>query len=121
MTRDGESPALSLYRFRLYVMGQTARSQAAEEQLRALCRERLGDRWRVDVVDVRGRPDVADAARIVATPTLDRLEPEPFTRVIGDLSSTERLAAALDLPARPVTTGSSHGLEVELEEGAADG
>ena len=87
------------YRFRLYVMGETARSREAIEALRALCRQRLGDHWQIDVVDLKGRPDLADAARIVATPTLDRLEPEPPTRVIGDLSSLDHLAAVLDLPA----------------------
>ncbi|MGN6332206.1 MAG: circadian clock KaiB family protein [Motilibacteraceae bacterium] len=118
---------MTVYRFRLYVMGRTARSQAAEEQLRALCRERLGERWRVEVVDVRGRPDLADAARIVATPTLDRLEPEPLTRVIGDLSSAERLAAALDLPARGVRSlaphgpGSEQGWEQESEQESEQG
>lgn len=91
---------MTRYRFRLYVMGETPRSRAAAEQLRALCRQRLGDhRWQIDVVDLKGRPDLADAARIVATPTLDRLEPEPVTRVIGDLSSPDRVAAVLDLPA----------------------
>lgn len=90
---------MTTYRFRLYVMGETARSRAAIEQLHALCRQRLGEHWQVDVVDLKGRPDLADAARIVATPTLDRLEPEPRTRVIGDLSSAEHVAAVLDLPA----------------------
>ena len=90
---------MTTYRFRLYVMGETARSRAAIEQLRALCRERLDDDWQVDVVDLQGRPDLADSARIVATPTLDRLEPEPRTRVIGDLSAMDHVAAVLDLPA----------------------
>lgn len=89
---------MTMYRFRLYVMGETARSRAAVEQLRALCRQKLDDHWQVEVVDLKGRPDLADAARIVATPTLDRLEPEPRTRVIGDLSSTDHVAAVLDLP-----------------------
>lgn len=90
---------MTTYRFRLFVMGETARSRATVEELRALCRQRLGEHWQLDVVDVKGRPDLADSARIVATPTLDRLEPAPRTRVIGDLSSTDQLAAVLDLPA----------------------
>jgi circadian clock protein KaiB len=96
---------MTVYRFRLYVIGETARSQAAIEQLRALCRQRLGDHWQVEVVDLKGRPDLADDARIVATPTLDRLEPEPRTRVIGELSGNDRLAAVLDLPADMTDAG----------------
>lgn len=87
-----------IYRFRLYVLGETARSHAVSEQLRALCQRRLGQHWHVEIVDVKAHPDLADAARIVATPTLDRLEPEPRTRVVGDLSSTDELAAVLGLP-----------------------
>ena len=91
---------MTAYRFRLYVMGETARSSAAIEQLLALCRDRLGDHWHVEVVDLKGRPDLADAARIVATPTLDRLEPGPPARVIGDLSAMDHVATVLDLPSR---------------------
>lgn len=92
---------MTRYAFRLYVQGQTVRSRAAVEQLERLCRACLGTAWEVEVVDVEQHPDRAEQARIVATPTLDRIAPEPMTRVIGDLSSAERLAAALGLPARP--------------------
>ena len=95
---------MTQYHFRLYVMGETARSRTATEQLRALFQQRLGKRWHLEVVDLKGHPDLADAARIVATPTLDRLEPEPHTRVIGDLSSSDHLAAILDLPAGVAAT-----------------
>ncbi len=92
------------YRFRLYVMGETARSRMAIEQLSALCKARLGSGWDVEVVDVQGRSDLADAARIVATPTLDRVEPAPRVRVIGDLSS-EELAMVLGIVSTPTPDG----------------
>ena len=86
------------YRFRLYVLGQSSRARNAEEQLRAVCARRVRGPCVIEVVDLTASPDVADAERIVATPTLDRLEPPPRIRVIGDLGSVERLSAALDLP-----------------------
>lgn len=89
---------MSTFRFRLYVMGRTSRASLAEEQLRALCQGRLPDRFEVEVVDVAERPDLAEAERIVATPTLDRISPEPRLRVVGDLGSRDRLALVLDLP-----------------------
>lgn len=92
------------YRFRLYVMGETPRTRGAIERLRALCTARLGGGWDLEVVDVQERSDLADAARIVATPTLDRIEPQPRVRVIGDLASDE-LAAALELPSTPTLDG----------------
>ena len=89
-----------IYRFRLYVLGETNRSARAIEQLRTLCAARLGTEVGIDVVDLHADPDRADDARIVATPTLDRLEPGPLVRVIGDLSS-EELATVLELPDHP--------------------
>jgi len=88
------------YRFRLYVLGETARSRSALEQLRALCDSRSCSACDIEVVDVQAHPEVADEARIVATPTLDRVEPPPTVRVIGDLSS-DQLAMALELPPCP--------------------
>jgi len=92
------------YRFRLYVLGGTDRTHRAMEQLGGLCRQRLGDDWDLEVVDVQARPEVADEARIVATPTLDRLTPAPPVRVVGDLSS-DLLVAALELPPPCVPEG----------------
>lgn len=89
---------MTAFKFRLYVMAGTLRSRNAEQQLRALCESRLSGRFEIDVVDVAARPDRADAERIVATPTVDRIEPAPRVRVIGDLTSPEQLAAVFDLP-----------------------
>lgn len=85
------------YRFKLYVAGRSPRSDAAVRNIRRLCRERLGGDCRIEVVDVAERPDVAEAARILSTPTLDKEAPPPLRRVIGDLSDSERLALALGL------------------------
>ncbi len=86
-----------LYTFRLYVAGQTERSQAAEANLRALCDNHLGGSYELEVIDVVERPEVAEAERILATPTVVRLAPLPQRRVIGDLSDQPRAAAALGI------------------------
>jgi circadian clock protein KaiB len=88
------------YSFRLYVAGQTARSQAAISNLRFLCESRLPSRYVIEVIDAVERPDLAEQARILATPTVIRLEPLPQLRVIGDLSDHGRAAAVLGLPDR---------------------
>lgn len=90
------------YRFRLYVLGETARTESAVQQLRALCASRGCAPCDIEVVDVHAHPDLADEARIVATPTLDRITPTPLVRVIGDLAS-DQLAMVLELPPRPQT------------------
>lgn len=82
---------------RLYVARDTAPSAQARRQLEAL-RERIGgDHWEVEVVDVFEQPGLAEADRILATPVLIRLLPEPRLSVIGDFSDSHAVAAALDL------------------------
>jgi circadian clock protein KaiB len=91
-------PQADTYSFRLYVAEQTERSQAALVNLRHLCESRLSGRYELEVVDVVDRPDLAESARILATPTVIRIAPSPIRRVIGDLSDHDRAAAALGLP-----------------------
>jgi circadian clock protein KaiB len=91
-------PQADTYSFRLYVAEQTERSQAALINLRYLCESYLPGRYELEVVDVVDRPDLAESARILATPTVIRIMPRPTRRVIGDLSDHGRVAAALGLP-----------------------
>jgi circadian clock protein KaiB len=92
-----------MYSFRLYVAGQTERSQAAQVNLRSLCENHLSGRYQLEVVDAAERPDLAEQERILATPTVIRLAPLPQRRVIGDLSDHRRTAAALGFPDRKQT------------------
>jgi circadian clock protein KaiB len=85
------------YSFRLYVAGRTARSQAAVSNLRFLCESHLPSRYEIEVIDAIERPDLAEEARILATPTVVRLAPVPQLRVIGDLSDHGRAANVLGL------------------------
>lgn len=95
---------MTTYFFRLYVAGQTERSQAAEANLRALCESRLPGGYELEVVDAAERPALAEEQRVLATPTVVRLAPLPQRRVIGDLSDHHRAAYALGLPERPGLT-----------------
>jgi circadian clock protein KaiB len=95
---------VTAYSFRLYVTGQTERSQAAEANLRSLCDSRLPGSYELEVIDTAEHPGLAEEQRILATPTVLRLAPLPQRRVIGDLSDHQRAAYALGLPERPVLT-----------------
>jgi circadian clock protein KaiB len=91
-------PEADTYSFQLYVAEQTERSQVALINLRYLCESHLRGRYELEVIDVVDRPDRAEHARILATPTVIRIAPFPTRRVIGDLSDHARAAAALGLP-----------------------
>lgn len=86
----------------LYVAGPSPRSRAAETNLRALCRDRLGGRAELRVVDVVQDPEAAERERVLTTPTVVREHPAPPRRVTGDLGDAVRVLAALDLDTEPL-------------------
>jgi circadian clock protein KaiB len=95
--------AAEFYDLRLYVAGQTTRSLAALANLRRICEEHLEGRFRIEVIDLLERPQLARGDQILALPTLVRKLPKPIRKLIGDLSDTERALVGLDL--RPRTSG----------------
>lgn len=94
------------YRLDLFVTGQTLHSLRAIENLRRICEQAFAGRCEVDIIDVTERPDVAEKAKIVATPTLVRRHPPPVRKIIGDLSDTKRVLLALGIVGE---RGSVHG------------
>jgi circadian clock protein KaiB len=85
------------YLLKLYVTGQTPRSQRAIANLRRICEEELGGAYEMIVIDVLERPQLAEHEKILATPTVVKELPTPIRRVIGDLSDSERVLLGLDL------------------------
>ena len=86
-----------VWELRLYVAGQTAKSQAALANLKKLCEAKLPGKYKIEVVDLLVHPHLAKGDQIIAIPTLVRKLPEPIRKVIGDLSNTERTLVGLQL------------------------
>lgn len=93
-----KTPRREHYNLRLYITGTTPRSTEAIANIRALCNERLGKRYTLEVVDIYQQPMEASDAQIIAAPTLVKRTPKPPRRLIGDLSNRDRIVMALDLP-----------------------
>jgi len=85
---------------RLYVAGHSARSAAALRNLESICQRHLAGRYRIEVIDLIRRPQLARGDQIVALPTLVRRLPPPMKKIIGDLSDEERVLVGLDLRRR---------------------
>ncbi len=90
------------YQLRLYVAGQTARSQAALRNLEEICEKHLRGKYRIEVVDLLVNPQLARGDQIFAVPTLVRQLPPPVKKIIGDLSNVERVLVGLNLRPLPV-------------------
>ena len=83
----------------LYVAGSNPRSERAIQNLRRISEAFFAARCQIQIVDVLIRPEIAELARIVATPTLVREQPQPERRVIGDLSNQMTVLKALSISA----------------------
>lgn len=91
------SPDPGFYDLRLYVAGQTPKSVAALANLKRFCEEHLAGQYKIEVVDLVENPKLARSDQILAIPTLVRRLPEPIRKIIGDLSSTERVLVGLQI------------------------
>jgi circadian clock protein KaiB len=85
------------YRLRLYIAGQTPNSIAAIANLKKICEEKLHGKYRIEVVDLLEKPQLAKGDQIIAIPTLVRRLPPPVKKIIGNLSKTENVIVGLDL------------------------
>lgn len=87
---------------RLYVAGASATARRAEKQLVDL-RAQINPEWKIEVIDVLEKPELAEKAGILATPTLAYEHPERPRRIVGDLGDTKRVMEFLgiELKERP--------------------
>jgi circadian clock protein KaiB len=95
-SRANGRPA-KLWQLRLYVAGQTPKSQTAFENLKQICENHLKGLYRIQVIDLLEKPHLSKGDQILALPTLVRKLPQPIRKIIGDLSDTERVLVGLDL------------------------
>jgi circadian clock protein KaiB len=93
--------------FKLYVTGQTPRSERAIANLRRICDEVLDGNFELQIIDVLEQPHLAERDRILVTPTLIKQVPPPARRVLGDLSDTQRVLAELQVQPLPAPPGQS--------------
>ena len=81
---------------RLYIAGASATARRAEKQLAALQAHVKPD-LKVEVVDVQERPELAEKAGILATPTLAYEHHERSRRIVGDLGDIKRVLEFLGI------------------------
>jgi circadian clock protein KaiB len=88
------------YELRLFVSGASELSARAITDARRLCDEHLDGRFDLVVVDVHEHPAAAHSNRVHVAPTLIKSRPPPARRIAGDLSATDSVLRALELPRR---------------------
>ena len=86
-----------MWELRLYVAGKSPKSLLAIANLQRICKENLGGRYRIEVIDLVEQPHIARKDQIIAVPTLIKKLPLPFKQIIGDLSNLEKVLHGLEL------------------------
>ena len=87
------------YVLKLYVTGETHRSQTVLKNLKEILDEDYKGVYSLKVIDVIKQPQLAEDDKILATPTLIKILPPPVARIIGDLSDREKVLLGLDFVA----------------------
>jgi len=87
----------NFWELRLYIAGQTPNSLAAIANLKKICEDQLSGKYRIEVIDLLEKPQLAKGDQIVAIPTLVRRLPPPVKKIVGNLSRTERTLVGLDI------------------------
>ena len=85
------------WQLRLYVAGETAKSVTALKNLRKYCETHLKGQYKIEVIDLLLKPQLAEGDQIFAIPTLVRKVPEPIRKIIGDLSNEEKVLVGLNI------------------------
>lgn len=93
-SKDGNGHSES-WLLRLYIAGQTPRSIAALNNLKVICEDELKGKYRIEVIDLARKPELAKENQIFAIPTLVRQIPVPIRKIIGDLSDKHRVLVGL--------------------------
>jgi circadian clock protein KaiB len=85
------------WQLRLYIAGETPRSQTALSNLRRYCETHLKGQYEIEVIDLLIKPQLAEGDQIFAVPTLVRKVPQPIRKIIGDLSNEEKVLVGLNI------------------------
>jgi circadian clock protein KaiB len=97
--RAAHTPVTTVVTMRLYIAGKAPNSVKAIANLEAICRQYLTDGYKLEIVDVCEHPRRALKDGVVVTPSLTKVSPVPAVNVIGNLSDTSSVLAALGLHA----------------------
>ena len=82
---------------RLYIAGGAPNSVKAIANLETICRQHFKTGYKLEIVDVCEYPRRALDDGILVTPSLAKLSPSPGANIIGNLSDTSSVLAALGL------------------------
>ena len=86
-----------MYQLRLYIVDASKNSTKAIKDLEALLEDKFKGQYSLKIIDVLAEPELAEADKVLATPTVIKTAPVPERRIVGDLSNWIKLVVGLEL------------------------
>jgi circadian clock protein KaiB len=83
------------YTLTLFVTGASPNSVRAVVNIKRICEQYLNGHYRLEIVDVYQQPLLAQQQQLIALPMLLKSHPLPQTRLIGDMSNTQKVLKGL--------------------------
>lgn len=93
------APSDEKFVLHLYVNGRSGRSRQAIDRLSQILDEHAPGQYQLSVIDIREDPEALERDQVLATPTLVKKFPEPYTRLVGDFADKIALLTGIDLVA----------------------
>ena len=84
---------------KLFVTTYALSSTRAVRNLTALLEEYFPQNYQLEVIDITKQPLFVLSENIVAVPLLVKTAPEPYKRMIGDMSDRLKVLAGFRMPA----------------------
>lgn len=97
MSKTAKEITERCYVLKLYVTGMSLGSVRAIENIKEICEEHLKDGYELEIIDINKYPNSMYENDIIASPTLIKKAPEPFKKLIGDLSNREKVLKMLSI------------------------
>jgi circadian clock protein KaiB len=94
---NGNGKERERVRLRLYLSSRSANGTSAAQMFRAAAQRLPAASLELEVIDVFDEPARAQRDRIIATPTLIKVEPQPELRLIGSIGDEEAILRYLGL------------------------
>ncbi len=86
-----------MIQLRIYVVDDSKSSAKAIQELEALLEDKFSGQYSLKIIDVLVEPELAEVDRILTTPTVIKVAPEPEKRIVGSLGDRGKVLAGLGL------------------------
>lgn len=91
LQNQAASPHPEGYNLRLFISGNDDHAEQTLSNIHQLLEEGLTSPYTLKVIDVAKNPEQAAIHQIFTTPTLIRISPKPFKRIVGQLDDIPRV------------------------------